>query len=1000
MDKLCGNCFQKMSSDICPHCGYNEAEQRTKYPLALYPGSILNGRYIVGRVLGQGGFGITYNAWDYQNKELIAMKEYLPTEYAVRTSGSSSVQIYSGERKEFFDHGKEQFLAEAKTLAEFNGNKHIVQIYCYFEENNTAYFAMEYVDGESLDKYMKNCGGRLSIDTANKLLLPVMDALDLVHSKGIVHRDIAPDNILVKKDGTAKLIDFGAARYSNGEKSKSLDVILKLGFAPREQYMRRGRQGPFTDVYAMAATYYYALTGKMPPEALARMDEDELIEPSTLGIKMPGKAENVLMKALEVSAQDRYQTMGQFRAALEAERKKEKPEPMPELEAIPTPNPAPKPQVPAPESKPDPATTPNPPSKPKKLVLIAAVAAVALAIGAFALLPKADVGSIEIKEPATIDTATISTEIFAPLEISRSYPVVEAVGNIQPFGNYYYNQQAVVNGDLTNSRLLAYSLNISNRTHYTSIPDGFDKDALIEWGKYPGLNIDILHEHGFTGKGATIAYVDQPIVVHEQYADINLHYTNNTSSNNSMHGPMVLSLLAGKDTGTAPEAEVYYYAMASWETNQERHAECLYQIIEQNNSLPDGEKITMVGFSDNIDSSEANPEALREAVKACEDAGVMVFFCGDYSCGNFLPMSDRNDPQNVVPVGWGGGNVVVPSSGRTGAGFEAADNYYYWAQGGLSWTMPYVLGLYSIVNEIDPSLTKDDLLTMLSETATEANGISIINPVEFVSSALERVDRMDEANELRRAVKERQNYLYAVMNTKILNESELNEIGASLAAYDGVEVIVVDTADVPDANTLYKLMKEDAEARGGKIIGVKVFDSMDGVAGYNADDMLSYHDFGVLDPDIKTLAFSETKTAVVQAGQILPKITEQNNVNNGSNNNRQDVEITEATVDGDKIILQYDTENRGNVDWKIIEYTAQSLDNGRYRFELKHNAGKSLRFSAFDPPNGENFMYIGTGEENLIVYEMAKEEIPVNGTITVNIDNASFFVFFRTNQLK
>ena len=376
MSEICYSCFtEKSTAGACPRCGYDPASDEGKYPIALRAGSILNGRYIVGRVLGQGGFGITYLAQDYQTKGLVAIKEYLPTEFAGRTTGTCAVQVYSGDRRENFEYGKEQFLAEAKTLAEFIGNDHIVRIYSYFEEYGTAYLAMEYIDGESLDKYMRHFGGRLTVEQANELLIPLMEALDRVHFKGIVHRDIAPDNIIVTKDGRAKLIDFGAARYSTGEKSKSLDVILKHGFAPKEQYIRRGRQGPFTDVYAMAATYYYAITGKIPPDAIERMDEDELIPPTTLGVKISKTAEDALLKGLEVSASERYQRMGELAGGLGAKPVRQAPEQpsarsfdfsrpeaapaaeQPQPDPIPGPVPEPQPQTdstpePAPESPP------------------------------------------------------------------------------------------------------------------------------------------------------------------------------------------------------------------------------------------------------------------------------------------------------------------------------------------------------------------------------------------------------------------------------------------------------------------------------------------------------------------------------------------------------------------------------------------------------------------------------------------------------------------------
>ena len=317
---LCYHCFREKGAEtVCPFCGYDPTGSAKKHPMALRPESILNGRYILGRVLGQGGFGITYIAQDYQTKERVAVKEYFPTEFAGRTNGTH-VQIYSEEREAGFAYGKAQFLEEARTLAAVTGSENIVRIHSYFEENGTAYFTMDYVEGLPLDEYLKTRGAHLKAAEAAALLLPLMGALDTVHRKGIVHRDIAPDNIIISPEGKARLIDFGAARYSTGEKSKSLDVILKHGFAPMEQYTRRGRQGPWTDVYAMAATYYFALTGKVPPDAIERIAEDTLEPPSALGSDLSAGEEQVLLKGLAVQAPERWQTMGEFRAALQAVR--------------------------------------------------------------------------------------------------------------------------------------------------------------------------------------------------------------------------------------------------------------------------------------------------------------------------------------------------------------------------------------------------------------------------------------------------------------------------------------------------------------------------------------------------------------------------------------------------------------------------------------------------------------------------------------------------------
>lgn len=293
------------------------AEQKTvneDFPLALPKGTILAGQYVIDDVLGQGGFGITYVATDHKTNEKVAVKEFFPDALAYREM--TTVTSYPGERTENFEYGRENFLQEAKTLAEFIGCENIVRIYSYFEENNTAYFVMEYIDGVSFDHYLKEKGGKISFDEASKILVPVMEALAIVHSKGIVHRDVTPDNIYITNDGKVKLLDFGAARYSLGDKSKSLDVILKHGFAPKEQYTRHGKQGPFTDIYSLGATFYFAITGRRPPDSIDRLEEDELIPPSSLGAKLTSYQEDAILRALEVNPQSRFQSMLDFRNVL------------------------------------------------------------------------------------------------------------------------------------------------------------------------------------------------------------------------------------------------------------------------------------------------------------------------------------------------------------------------------------------------------------------------------------------------------------------------------------------------------------------------------------------------------------------------------------------------------------------------------------------------------------------------------------------------------------
>ena len=337
----CYNCFREYAagSGPCPHCGYDPPKDQGKYPFALPLGSILAGQFITGRVLGQGGFGITYLALDNRLKSRVAIKEFLPDSMAVRTAGTPQITVYTGQREENFRYGMERFLDEAKVLAKFQGNPHIVGVRSYFEENGTAYFVMDYIEGESFKAYIQDHGGRIPWKEALRILMPVMDALGAVHTEGIIHRDVTPDNIFVTGGGGVKLLDFGSARYSLGDKSRSLDVVLKAGYAPKEQYTRRGRQGPYTDVYSLAACFYSAITGYLPPESLDRADEDDLVLPSTRGIEIPQAVEDVILKGLEVQPADRWQSMGEFRSAMSeaAAEPGEEPEAVPVESAPPEP---------------------------------------------------------------------------------------------------------------------------------------------------------------------------------------------------------------------------------------------------------------------------------------------------------------------------------------------------------------------------------------------------------------------------------------------------------------------------------------------------------------------------------------------------------------------------------------------------------------------------------------------------------------------------------------
>jgi hypothetical protein len=274
---------------------------------------MLAGKYKVGRLLGRGGFGATYLAWDVNLRVRVAIKEFLPRTLASRVSGGTQVYPYSGSR-DAFNVGLEQFLREARNLAQFRDNPGIISVLDFFPENGTGYMVMEYLDGSTLEQYMAG-KDRLDISLIVGLLLPVADALRACHAIGLIHRDISPDNIFLTSDGRVKLLDFGAARFAVGSRSMNLSVILKEGYAPFEQYQRNGRQGPWTDVYALTATLYRLVTGDLPVTAPDRVAGTPLPLPADKGI---AGLQAILRKGLAIRPEERYQTVDAFLADLKA----------------------------------------------------------------------------------------------------------------------------------------------------------------------------------------------------------------------------------------------------------------------------------------------------------------------------------------------------------------------------------------------------------------------------------------------------------------------------------------------------------------------------------------------------------------------------------------------------------------------------------------------------------------------------------------------------------
>ena len=321
MKKRCLNCMKEYDEqyDVCPYCGFIDGTL-PKELYHLHPGEILHRRYIVGTVVDYGGFGVIYRVWDAQMEQMVAIKEYFPSGLVNRAPGQKDVIVYSGKSKSIFENGLERYLMEARNMAAFS-HPNIVNLYDFFEENNTAYIVMEFLDGISLKTYLAQNDGKLSYHETINITKAILNALDEIHSHNIIHRDISPDNIFLCSNERIKLIDFGAARFSNVEKEETRSIVLKPGFAPPEQYRSKSLQGPFTDLYALGACMYRSITGVMPEESLSRMLEDNLKEPKELVPDLPEHVNNTIMKAMALSPEYRFHNVREFQEALSGKKK-------------------------------------------------------------------------------------------------------------------------------------------------------------------------------------------------------------------------------------------------------------------------------------------------------------------------------------------------------------------------------------------------------------------------------------------------------------------------------------------------------------------------------------------------------------------------------------------------------------------------------------------------------------------------------------------------------
>lgn len=363
INQFCVSCFQYSLNEngVCSQCGFDLRRAGEGIPVHQLPmRTVLGGKYLVGRVLGEGGFGVTYEGWDINLEVKVAIKEYYPSGFAVRnTQASNTVTAMTGSAGSVFFEGRDRFIQEAKRLAKFFTLPGVVAVRDYFQENETAYIVMEFIEGYTLKEHLEQCGGRLPWEEALQLFRPVIQSLIEVHRFGIIHRDISPDNLMFLRSGQLCLIDFGAARDYT-DMNKSLSVMLKPGYAPEEQYRSKGVQGPWTDVYALCATLYRAIEGEKPPEALERMIDDTL---TGFTVPVPPAVAQALLKGLSPRQNQRYQNMEELFA---------------DLYEKPIPQPAPPPPAPEPVPVAVPAAPPLPEKPRSRMGLVAVMVAVAL----------------------------------------------------------------------------------------------------------------------------------------------------------------------------------------------------------------------------------------------------------------------------------------------------------------------------------------------------------------------------------------------------------------------------------------------------------------------------------------------------------------------------------------------------------------------------------------------------------------------------------------------
>ena len=471
----CFGCMNEIQGYPCPNCGFDPRSAK-EIEYALPMGTILAGKYLVGRVLGQGGFGITYVGWDIALERKVAIKEYYPSGQVSRNPGSRGLTWYTSvQSQQAKQNGTQMFLKEARKMSKVDDIPNVVRVRDLFQENETAYIVMDFVEGETLKARLEKTGP-LPWEQAKGIFLPAIQAMEQVHQAGLVHRDISPDNLMLTPDGKVKILDLGAAKDLSINSGASSMQVAKGGFSPFEQYTQRGSSGPWTDVYSMAATVYYTLTGKLPPVATDRVVEDTISweEP---GLKvLSAQALEALQKAMVISAKTRMQSMEELEKGLYSTAaepaptpapqptQEARPEPQPVPETQPTPETRPEPQ-PEQEAKPNPQPTPEPAPQAKaepkpeagkksgKKLWIAAAAAIAVALCGALIWANAGKPADDTNTAALAATPPATAPTTVPTVAATAAPTTETPDSIlspatsQSLAEEYGRKKVVAAGD-------------------------------------------------------------------------------------------------------------------------------------------------------------------------------------------------------------------------------------------------------------------------------------------------------------------------------------------------------------------------------------------------------------------------------------------------------------------------------------------------------------------------------------------------------------------------